>query len=111
MELAEATRRNDADEQRAQAERKDVACRPRMESADVHDEQIPNDRVEESPNNVDRCRGEPLARRFCKGTLKGVSHRAGDKVRDGVCRKNAPKKYDTSQSQFMMQSSLFPAAK
>ena len=54
MELAEVTRRKDADEQRAQAERKDVACRPRMESADVRDEQIRNHRVEESPNNVDR---------------------------------------------------------
>jgi hypothetical protein len=62
-----------------------------MESADVRDEQIPNYRVEESPNNVDRRRGESLAVRFCKGTLKGVSHRAGDKVRDSICRKNAPK--------------------
>src|SRR5208337_4082037 len=91
MEPAEVTRRKDADEQRAQAERKDVACRPRMEIADLRDEQIPNHRVEESPNNVDRCRGEPLAGRFCKGTLKGASHRAGDEVRDGVCRKYAPK--------------------
>ena len=48
-------------------------------------------RVEESPKNVDCCRGEPLAGRFGKGTLKGTSHRAGDKVRNGVCRKNAPK--------------------
>ena len=78
MELAEVTRRKEADEQRAQAERKDVGCRPRMESADVRDEQIPDHRVEESPNNVDRRRGEPLAGRLCKGTLKGVSHRAGD---------------------------------
>jgi hypothetical protein len=31
------TRRKDADEQRAQAERKDVACRPRIESTDVRD--------------------------------------------------------------------------
>src|ERR1035437_6481618 len=91
MELGEVTRRKDADEQRAQAERKDVVCRPRMESTDVRDEQIPNDRVEESPKNVDRCRGESLAGWLCKGTLKGASHRAGDKVRDGVCRKNAPK--------------------
>src|ERR1035438_6211595 len=60
-------------------------------STDVRDQQIPNHRVEKSPNNVDRCRGEPLAGRFGKRTLKGVSHRAGDKVRDGVCRKNAPK--------------------
>jgi hypothetical protein len=35
MELAEVTRTQDADEQRAQAEPKDVACRPRMESANV----------------------------------------------------------------------------
>jgi hypothetical protein len=38
MELAEVTRRKDADEQRAQAEREDVACCPRMESSDVRDE-------------------------------------------------------------------------
>jgi hypothetical protein len=38
MELAEVTRRKDADEQRAQAERKDVACLPRMKSSDVRDE-------------------------------------------------------------------------
>ena len=61
------------------------------ESSDVRDEQIPNHRVEKSPNNIDRCRGEPLAGRFGKGTLKGASHRAGDKVRDSVCRENAPK--------------------
>jgi hypothetical protein len=91
MEMAEVTRRKDADEQRAQAERKDVACRPRIESTDVPDQQIPNHRVEESPDNIDRCRGEPLAGRFGKGTLKGASHRARDKVRDSICSKNAPK--------------------
>src|SRR5580704_8482007 len=92
MKLAEVTRRTEADEQRAHAERKDVACGPRVESTDVRHQQIPDHRVEESPNNVDRCRGEPSARRFCKGTLKGVSHRAGDKMRNGVCHKSAPKK-------------------
>ena len=65
MELAEVTRRETADEKRAQAEREDVGCGPRIESTYVHDEQIPNYRVEESPNNIDRCRGEPLAWRFC----------------------------------------------
>jgi hypothetical protein len=54
MKLAEVTRRKDADEQRAQAEREDVGCRPRIESTTVRDQQIPNHRVEESPNNVDR---------------------------------------------------------
>ena len=72
MELAEVTRRKDADQQRAQAERNNVACGPQMESADVRDEQIPNHRVEESPNNVDRCGGEPFAGRFCEGTLEGT---------------------------------------
>jgi hypothetical protein len=91
MELAEVMRRKNADEQRTQAERKDVACRPQIESTDLRDQQIPNYRVEESPDNIDRCGGEPLAWRFGKGTLKGASHRAGDKVRNGVCRKNASK--------------------
>jgi hypothetical protein len=54
MELAEVTRRKDADEQRAQAERKDVACRPRIEGTHVREEKISNNRVKESPNNVDR---------------------------------------------------------
>jgi hypothetical protein len=54
MELTEVTRRKDADEQCAQAEREDVGCRPQIESTDVRDQQIPNHRVEESPNNVDR---------------------------------------------------------
>jgi hypothetical protein len=76
MKLAEVTRRKDADEQRSQAKRKDMACCPRMESADVRDEQIPNDRVEESPYNIDRCGGETLAGRRCKRTLKWASHRA-----------------------------------
>jgi hypothetical protein len=71
MELTEVTRRKDADEQRAHAECKDVACRPRMEITDLRDEKIGNHRVEESPDNIDRRRGEPLAVRFCKGTLKG----------------------------------------
>jgi hypothetical protein len=52
MELAEVTRRTDADEQPAQAEREDVACIPQMERPDVRDEQIPNHCVEESPKNV-----------------------------------------------------------
>jgi len=38
MKLTEVTRRKDADEQRAQAERKDVDYRPRMESANVREE-------------------------------------------------------------------------
>jgi hypothetical protein len=54
MELAEVTRREDADEQRTYAEGEDVACRPRIEVANVRDEQIPNHRVEESPDNIDR---------------------------------------------------------
>ena len=68
MELAEVTRRKNADEQRAQAERKDVGCRPRSESTDVRDQQIPNHRVEESPKNVvireepyQRCRSIPCS--------------------------------------------------
>jgi hypothetical protein len=38
MELAEVTRRKDADEQRAQAERENVGCRPQIESTDVREE-------------------------------------------------------------------------
>jgi hypothetical protein len=53
MELAEVTRRKDACEQRAQAERKDVACGSRIKGADACDEQISNHSVEESPTNVD----------------------------------------------------------
>jgi hypothetical protein len=37
MELAEVTRQADADEQRAQTEREDVACRPWIKNSDVHD--------------------------------------------------------------------------
>src|ERR1700689_4305341 len=95
MELAEVTRRKDSDEQRAQAERKHVARRARIESTDVRDEQIPNRRIEESPGNIDRCRAEPLAGRFGKGTLKGASHRSRDKVRDSICRINAPPRNTT----------------
>ncbi len=54
MKLAEATRQADADEQRAQTERKDVACRPRMKNSDVRDEQISDNRVKEAPKNVGR---------------------------------------------------------
>jgi hypothetical protein len=67
MELPKVTRRKNADEQRAQAERKDVTSRPRIESADARHEQIRNDSVEESPDNVDRRRGEPL-----DGLAKGL---------------------------------------
>jgi hypothetical protein len=38
MELAEVTRQVEADEQHAQTEREDVACRPRMKNSDVRDE-------------------------------------------------------------------------
>src|SRR5579863_6651366 len=91
MELAEVARRDEADEQHAQAEREDVGCRARIESAHAREEQISNDRVAEAPKNVDRGRGEPFAGRFGEGTLEGASHRAGDKMRSCVCRKNATK--------------------
>src|ERR1700735_498199 len=93
MELAEAPRRKDADEQHAQAERQDVACRPWIESTDVRDYQIPNHRVEESPDNIDRCRGEPLAGRFGKGALKGASHPGpGQKRGRDLCATHPPTK-------------------
>jgi hypothetical protein len=38
MKLAEVTRRVEADEQHTQPERKDVACRPRIESTNVREE-------------------------------------------------------------------------
>jgi hypothetical protein len=38
MELAEVTRQTDADEQRAQAEREDVAGSPRIERPDAREE-------------------------------------------------------------------------
>ena len=63
----------------------------RIKSTDVRDQQIRNHRVEESPNHIDHCRGEPSAGRFGKGALKRASHRAGDKVWDGIRRKNSPK--------------------
>src|ERR1039457_6231394 len=75
----------------AHAERENVCCRPRLKSTDVRDQQIPNQHVEESPDNIDPCGRQPLAWRFGKGSLEGASHRAGDKVRDGVCRKSSPK--------------------
>jgi hypothetical protein len=37
MKLAEVTRMANADEQHTQAERKDVACRPRIESTDARE--------------------------------------------------------------------------
>ena len=54
MKLAEVTCRKEGDEQRAKAERKDVACGPRIKHTDVRDERVRDGRVEESPNNVDR---------------------------------------------------------
>jgi hypothetical protein len=54
VKLAEMTCGKDADEQRAEAEREDVASGPRMEIADMGHEQIRNGSVEESPENVDR---------------------------------------------------------
>jgi hypothetical protein len=38
MKLAEVTRRAEADEQHTQAERQHVACRPRIESANLREE-------------------------------------------------------------------------
>ena len=54
MKLAEVTRRKESDDQRTEAERQDVGCGAWIESADVLDQQIGDDRVEESPNNIDR---------------------------------------------------------
>jgi hypothetical protein len=61
MKLAEVTCRRDADEQRAQTEGEDVACGPRIESTDTREEQISDNRIEKSPHNVDRRRGEPYS--------------------------------------------------
>jgi hypothetical protein len=91
MKLTKVTRGKNADEQRTQAEDEDVGCHSWIESTDMRNEQIRNDRVEESPDNIDRCRGEPFAGWFCKWTLKGASHRAGNKMWDGVCSKSSPK--------------------
>lgn len=91
MELTEVTRQKDADQQRAQAEREHMRFRPRIENADVRDQQIRNYKVEEAPNHVHRCRGEPSAGRLGKGALKRASRRARDKVWDGIRRKNSPK--------------------
>ena len=89
MKLAEVTRRVEADEQHTQTERKGVACRARIENTHAREEQISNQRIEESPDNIDRRRGEPFAGWFGEGTLEGASHGAGDKMRNRVCRKNA----------------------
>jgi hypothetical protein len=54
VELPEVTRHTDADEQCTQPEREDMTQRPRMKISDARDKQIADDRVEESPENVDR---------------------------------------------------------
>jgi hypothetical protein len=107
MELAEVTRRKDADQQGPHAKRKDVGCRPRIENSDARDQQIRNHRVEESPDNVDGRRGEPFSGRFCKGTLKGTPRDTGDKVRDGVYSNSASEKVRNKPNPIHVEELLF----
>jgi hypothetical protein len=110
MKLSEVTRRWNADEKRAQAERNDMDCRPRIENTDALNQQIRNHRVEKSPDNVDRCRGETAPRRFCKGLWKDRPMMPLTKCGTAFTAKAPPKKYETRQSQFIRQSSFFQAA-
>ena len=54
MKLAEVTCGKEGYEQRTNSEREDMARGSRIKSANARKEQIGDDRVEESPNNVDR---------------------------------------------------------
>src|ERR1700761_5114534 len=92
MKLAKVTRHRNADEQHTQPKRHDVTRAAQIESPNPHNKQIRNHRVEKSPDNIDGGGGKPLSRRLCKWTLKSPARYTGDKVRNGVRRKNAAKK-------------------
>ena len=68
-----------------------MSPRTRIKIADVRNEYITDDCVEESPDNVDGRGGESLAGWFRKGALKGASQGAGDEMRYGVGEKDARK--------------------
>src|SRR5579862_8915443 len=87
MKLSEMPRRLQANQQRANRKCENITYRSQIKVANAHREKIPDDSVKESPENVHGRRGKPFAGRLCEGRLKGLSHHAADKMRNGVGQK------------------------
>jgi hypothetical protein len=67
MKLAEVTRRKEADEQRAQAERKDVACRPRMKAPTCATSRYPTTALKNPQTTLTVEEESPLPGGLAKG--------------------------------------------
>src|ERR1700693_2571345 len=67
---------------------------------------ISDDDVEKSPQHVHGRRGEPLSRRFGKGTLKRSPHYPADQMREGVYKKSAAEEVGNVVNPFHRQSLL-----
>src|ERR1700722_19943036 len=89
MKLAEMTRQLEADQQYANSESKRVTDRSHIKVANAHHENIPDNRVKETPENVHDSRGKPFAGRLRKGRLEGPSQHAANKMGDGVGQENS----------------------
>lgn len=77
-----------------------------IEASNAAEKDIRNNQIKKSPKHIDHRRRETLARRFCKWALKGMPHRAADKMRNGVCKKNATKEVGDKVNPFHFYSCL-----
>src|ERR1700722_7679472 len=91
MKLAEMPRHEKTNQQCANPKSKNVPYRSQIKVANAHHQKIPGDSVKEAPQNVHGRRGKSFAGRLCEGRLKGPSHDAADKMRNGVGQESSSK--------------------
>src|SRR5271165_6600931 len=84
MEPAERPRGKKADRERPKRERAHLREVPYIERADLSNEQIADDEVEESPEHVHGRGRQSPPRRICEGRLERPPRHAADEVRNCV---------------------------
>jgi hypothetical protein len=77
-------RHEQSQQQRAQAQHRDIHGGVEIEIADAADQHIAGNQIEESPEHVDRRRRQPFTRRLGERALKRTSHHAADEMRNRV---------------------------
>ena len=75
--------------QHAEPERRRIGEVSEIEIADLADEQVADDEVEEAPQHIDGRRRQPLPRRSWRTGSGTAAHHAGDAMGDGVGEEGA----------------------
>ena len=70
----------------------DMLRLPKLEPANAGHQDVSDDQVEHSPQDVDHCRRQALAGRRCERALERVACNAAHQVRDRVCEESPAEK-------------------